>query len=336
MDTTITKGGARRQFLRRGARLGAGAGLAALLGGWSNAGRAAAVQLRDATLRVGTYKGGDSYYFNEAGVANIPYKTALAEFAAGNLIVEALSADSLDFGSMSEIPPIFAAAGGAPLKVIAVLRGDVNNQVVLVPKNSAITGPAQFKGKRIGYARSTTSHYFLLKLLKENGLSFKDIEPVALAPQDALAAFQSGQLDAWVIYGLVVELAKNQGARVLRTADGYLSGNYVVSASSKAIADPLRHAAIGDYLQRLAKVYDWINRNPQPWAAKSGQIAGVPAQLFLNQVKQRSQPYKLTAVDDAAIRSQQQVADVFADAGLLARRIDVTPIWDRSFARYLA
>jgi sulfonate transport system substrate-binding protein len=134
----------------------------------------------------------------------------------------------------------------------------------------------------------------------------------------------------------VVELAKNQGARVLRTADGYLSGNYVVSASSKAIADPLRHAAIGDYLQRLAKVYDWINRNPQPWAAKSGQIAGVPAQLFLNQVKQRSQPYKLTAVDDAAIRSQQQVADVFADAGLLARRIDVTPIWDRSFARYLA
>jgi sulfonate transport system substrate-binding protein len=336
MDTTIMKGGTRRQFLRRGARLGAGAGLAALLGGWSNAGRAAAVQLRDATLRVGTYKGGDSYYFNEAGVANIPYKTALAEFAAGNLIVEALSADSLDFGSMSEIPPIFAAAGGAPLKVIAVLRGDVNNQVVLVPKNSAITGPAQFKGKRIGYARSTTSHYFLLKLLKENGLSFKDIEPVALAPQDALAAFQSGQLDAWVIYGLVVELAKNQGARVLRTADGYLSGNYVVSASSKAIADPLRHAAIGDYLQRLAKVYDWINRNPQPWAAKSGQIAGVPAQLFLNQVKQRSQPYKLTAVDDAAIRSQQQVADVFADAGLLARRIDVTPIWDRSFAHYLA
>jgi sulfonate transport system substrate-binding protein len=336
MDTTIKKGGARRQFLRRGARLGAGAGLAALLGGWSNAGRAAALQLRDATLRIGTYKGGDSYYFNEAGVANIPYKTALAEFAAGNLIVEALSADSLDFGSMSEIPPIFAAAGGAPLKVIAVLRGDVNNQVVLVPKNSAITGPAQFKGKRIGYARSTTSHYFLLKLLKENGLSFKDIEPVALAPQDALAAFQSGQLDAWVIYGLVVELAKNQGARVLRTADGYLSGNYVVSASSKAIADPLRHAAIGDYLQRLAKVYDWINRNPQPWAAKSGQIAGVPAQLFLNQVKQRSQPYKLTAVDDAAIRSQQQVADVFADAGLLARRIDVTPIWDRSFAHYLA
>src|SRR5471032_2864904 len=96
MNSMTSKGGARRKFLERGLRLGAGAGLAALLGGWSNATRAAALQLRDTTLRVGTYKGGDSYYFNEAGVANLPYKIAPAEFAAGNLIVEALSADSLD------------------------------------------------------------------------------------------------------------------------------------------------------------------------------------------------------------------------------------------------
>ena len=335
MDSIISKGETRRQFLQGSAKLGVAAGLATLFGSWSTSTHAAATQLRDTVLRIGTYKGGDSNYFNEAGVGNIPYQTVLAEFAAGNLIVEALAAGSLDFGSMSEIPPIFAAASGAPTKIIAVLRSDVNNQVVLVPKNSPITDAAQLKGKRIGYARSTTSHYFLLQLLKEKGLSFKDIQPVALAPQDALAAFKSGQLDAWVIFGLVVELAKNQGARVLRTADGYLSGNYLISASNKAIADPLKHAAIGDYLQRLAKVYDWINHNPQAWASKSGQIAGVPPQLFLSQFKQRSQPSKLVAVDEAAIHSQQQVADVFADAGLLPRRLDVRPLWDHSFSSYL-
>jgi sulfonate transport system substrate-binding protein len=43
----------------------------------------------------------------------------------------------------------------------------------------------------------------------------------------------------------------------------------------------------------------------------------------------------LIAVDDAAIKSQQKVADVFADAGLLGRRVDVRPIWDHSFAKYL-
>jgi sulfonate transport system substrate-binding protein len=321
-------------------RVAFGAGAAAVLGTFGALARGVEARpnadLSGIVLRVGAYKGGDSYYFNDAGVAATPYKTALAEFSAGNLIVEAISSGSVDCGSMSEIPPIFAAASGAPLKVIAVLRGDVNNQVVLVPKNSAIKDAAQFKGKRIGYARSTTSHYFLLQLLKEHGLSFKDIQPVALAPQDGLAAFQSGQLDAWVIYGLVQELAKQQGARVLKTAQGYLSGNYVISAATPAIADPVRHAAIGDYLQRMARVYEWINQHPEQWAAKSGQLAGVSPQLFLNQARQRSQPYKLQAVDAAAIASQQAVADAFADAGMLARRIDVNPLWDRSFRHYLA
>ncbi|HEV7815273.1 MAG TPA: ABC transporter substrate-binding protein [Janthinobacterium sp.] len=332
MNSYASKDGARRAFLARAGRLAGGAAWMAAGGGLARA--AAPLQLDGTTLRVGIYKGGDSFYFQDAGVAATPYKTALAEFAAGNLIVEAINGGSVDIGSMSEIPPIFAAASGAPMKVVAVLRGDVNNQVILVPKDSRIVDAAQLKGKRVGYARSTTSHYFLLCMLKERGLGFKDIQPVALAPQDGLAAFQSGQLDAWVIFGLVQELAKQQGARVLRTADGILSGNYLFSASTAAIADPLKHAAIGDYLQRVARVYEWINRNPERWAAKSGQLAGVSPQLFLSQVKNRSQPYKLQAVDDAAIRSQQLVADVFADNGMLAKRVDVAPIWDRSFQGY--
>jgi sulfonate transport system substrate-binding protein len=328
MDSTGSKGVARRDLLKWGAGLAAAGCLPPLAA-------LGAPALKDTVLRVGTYKGGDAYYFDDVGVARTPYRTDVAEFAAGNLIVEALAAGSLDLGGMSEIPPIFALASGAPMKVIAVLRGDVNNQVVLVPKHSTLKDAAEFKGKRIGYARSTTSHYFLLKLLQERGLSFKDITPVPLAPQDGLAAFRGGQLDAWVIYGLVVELAKQQGARVWRTAQGYLSGNYVISATTAAIADPIKHAAIGDYLQRVAKVYDWWNRNPERWAAKSSQITGAARELFLAQTRNRSQPYKLTAVDDAAIRSQQQVADTFAGAGLLERRLDVTPLWDRSFARYL-
>ena len=329
---------ARRGFLQRSLGLAGGAALAGLGGRAMAAASApsAGPALTGTQLRVATYKGGDNYYFADAGVAATPYRTSVAEFSGGNLIVEALAAGSVDCGSMSEIPPIFALASNAPLKVIAVLRGDVNNQVVLVPKASTIRDAADFKGKRIGYVRSTTSHYFLIKLLAERGLTFKDVNAIALAPQDGLAAFQSGQLDAWVIYGLVVELAKAQGARVLRTGRGILSGNYVVSAATAAIADPQKHAAIGDYLQRVAKVYDWINAHPERWAQRSGQIAGVAPELFLAQVKNRSQPYRLSAVDDAAIRSQQQVADGFAAAGVLGRRIDVAPVWDRSFARYFS
>ena len=77
-----------------------------------------------------------------------------------------------------------SAASHPPIRQIAVQKGNVNDQVVLVPKDSPITSATQLKGRKVGYVRATTSHYLLLKLLAEQGLSFADITPVALS-QDA-------------------------------------------------------------------------------------------------------------------------------------------------------
>jgi hypothetical protein len=150
---------------------------------------------------------------------------------------------------MSEIPPIFVAASKPAMRLIAVLKGDVNSQVVLIPHDSQITRPAQLKGKKVGYVRATTAHYLLLKLLEENGLGFADIAPVALSPQDGRAAFERGSLDAWVSYGVQATAVRaTVGARVLTTGLGRLSGDYLYAASPSALNDPLRRAAIADYL----------------------------------------------------------------------------------------
>ncbi|MGE7957518.1 ABC transporter substrate-binding protein, partial [Pseudomonas sp. NPDC089530] len=288
--------------------------------------------LADLTLGVATYRGQDSYFVDDAGTANTPYKVEYAEFAGGNLIVEALASGSLDVGSMSEIPPIFSIQSHRQPRLIAVLQGDVNNQVFLIPKDSPVESVGQLRGKRVGYVRSTTSHYFLIKALKEQGLTLNDITAVALTPQDGFSAFQSGQLDAWVIYGVFIQLAKfRSGARVLKTALGYLSGNYLIAARPAALDEPLRRQAIQDYLQRQARTLDWINDNPEPWAAKSAQLLGVDKAVFLDMYHSRSQPSKIVAVNDQAIASQQEVADLFFDAGVLSERLDVSPLWDRSF-----
>ncbi|AZC69875.1 ABC transporter substrate-binding protein [Pseudomonas chlororaphis] len=289
--------------------------------------------LADLTLGVATYRGQDSYFVEDAGTANTPYKVEYSEFAGGNLIVEALASGSLDVGGMSEIPPIFSIQSHRQPRLIAVLQGDVNNQVFLIPKDSKVESVAQLRGKRVGYVRSTTSHYFLIKALKEQGLSMNDITAVALTPQDGFSAFQSGQLDAWVIYGVFIQLAKfRSGARVLKTALGYLSGNYLIAARPAALEEPLRKQAIQDYIQRQARTLEWINDNPEPWAAKSAQLLGVDKAVFLDMYNNRSQPSQIIAVNDQAIASQQAVADLFFDAGVLSERLDVSPLWDRSFA----
>ncbi|AZD48618.1 ABC transporter substrate-binding protein [Pseudomonas chlororaphis] len=289
--------------------------------------------LADLTLGVATYRGQDSYFVEDAGTADTPYKVEYSEFAGGNLIVEALASGSLDVGGMSEIPPIFSIQSHRQPRLIAVLQGDVNNQVFLIPKDSKVESVAQLRGKRVGYVRSTTSHYFLIKALKEQGLTLNDITAVALTPQDGFSAFQSGQLDAWVIYGVFIQLAKfRSGARVLKTALGYLSGNYLIAARPAALEEPLRKQAIQDYIRRQARTLEWINDNPEPWASKSAQLLGVDKAVFLDMYNNRSQPSQIIAVNDQAIASQQAVADLFFDAGVLSERLDVSPLWDRSFA----
>ena len=293
--------------------------------------------LANVTLRGASYRGNADSFLKEAGVADTPYRLPLAQFASGTLIAEAINARAIDIGGMSEIPPIFIAnTPGNLVRIIAVLKGDVNNQVVLVPKGSALSKVSDLKGKRIGYVRATTSHYILLRLLDEAGLTWRDVTPVALSPQDGLAAFQQGSLDAWVIYGVIVQQARAAGARVLTTALGRLSGNYVVAASAEALADAGKRAAIADYLQRYKKVLAWINADDNRYAALLAKTTGVPAAYYLQQFQERSTRSSLAPVTDAAIASEQGVADAFFKAGVIPAKVDVRPLWDRSFNSSLA
>jgi sulfonate transport system substrate-binding protein len=312
----------RRQVLASAAAL-SGAALAA----------SCAPELKTAAkLRVGTYKGQTQDLIGPAGEARTPYAIQWAEFVSGNLIAEAILAGALDAGSMSDIPPVFIAAAQPALRQVAVLKSDVNNQIVLVPKGSSIASTADLKGKRIGFVKSTTSHYILLRLLQEQKLAWTDITPVALSPQDGRAAFERGSLDAWVIFGATGFLARQAtGARVLTTGLGRLTGNYVIVVAQSVLDDPARSAAAADYLARLQRVYRWTEAHPDATAALVGKATGLPAEVYLHQRRERSGPTALVPVDDAAIASQQQIADTFAAAGLIPGKVDVRPLWSTAF-----
>ncbi|HEX7782965.1 MAG TPA: ABC transporter substrate-binding protein [Sphingobium sp.] len=268
--------------------------------------------------------------------AHIPlqgFDLQYSEFASGHLVVEALNGGSLDFGSMSEIPPIFAAASAIQsFKQIAVLHGDVNNQVVLVPKGSTARSIADLKGKRVGYVRATTAQYFLIRMLEEVGLGWNDIVPVAMGVSDGAAAFSQGALDAWAIYGFSIQRAiSTEGARILRTAKGILSGNYLMVAHVDALADPDKVAAIGEYLKLLRKGFAWAVSNRDAWAGIIATDISVPKAYVVDQFRRSTAPYSLRPVTQEAIASQQQVADVFGKAGLLPKPVDVRSLWDDRF-----
>jgi sulfonate transport system substrate-binding protein len=321
-------GQSRRRFLFAGGALGAAVWM-------SNQSLAGSGE----PLRVAIYKGIGDYklMFHAAGLPAPSFPVSYEEFGSGKVILEAMNAGSLDLGSMSEIPPVFSIPSRPRLKLIGVIKGDVNNQAVLIQRDSKITSIADLKGKRVGYVRATTSHYFLLKMLAEAGLTFDDIVPVNLTPPDGQAAFAKGALDAWAIYGYSIPLAIHlNGARVLKTALGYLSGNYLLAAHPETIADPKRHAEIEELLRQLRAALAWGNANPEAWAELEAKSLGLPKEIVLEETLKQSSPWLSAPVDDAVIASQQEVADVFARAGLIQEPVDVSKLWDRSFNFVLA
>lgn len=315
-------------------------GTTAALGGASAAAGAASAasgpDLGGVTLRVGTYKGLWRPLLQASGQADTPYRIDWRELNNGVLHIEAIHGDALDLGSGSEIPAVFAARQKASVRFVAVTHEDLNNQATLARGDTDIRTLADLKGRRVGYVRATTSHYYLARQLAEAGLSFADIQATALTPADGLSAFARGDLDAWAIYGYNGQIARTRhGARVIRTGVGYLSGNFPIYANPRTLDDARRGAAIGDLLQRLQRSFVWINGNFLAYARAQSAETRVPVGDLVELFNRRSGDYSLAGVDDTVVRSHQQVADTFRQLGVLDGAADVRPLWDRRFAALL-
>lgn len=315
-------------------RLLIGSAGAALLGApvLSHAAAPTARDLAGVTLRIGTYKGNWRALLVAAQLTDAPYTIDWRELNNGLLHIEALNGDALDLGSGSEIPATFAARQKANVRFIAVIREDLNNQVTVARRSTDIRSIADLKGKRVGYVRGTTSHYYLYKQLAEAGLSFNDIQASNLTPADGLSAFDRGDIDAWAIYGYNGQIARTRyGARVLKTGKGYLSGNFPIYANPKTIADPLKQAAVTEYLLRLRRAYSWANANYLAYARAQSAETRVPVGDLIELFNNRSDDYALRPVDAKVIASHQDVSDTFAKIGVIDGPADVAPFWDQRF-----
>ncbi len=109
-DEPGTPGSPARHVLL-GRRLLLGGGLAALGVAAVSIASGRLSPARESVLRVGrTGKGGYDVVMRAAHVEPSGFQLVYNDFQSGHLQVEALNGGSLDFGSMSEIPPVFAAA----------------------------------------------------------------------------------------------------------------------------------------------------------------------------------------------------------------------------------
>ncbi|RFS87406.1 ABC transporter substrate-binding protein [Actinomadura spongiicola] len=286
----------------------------------------------EVVLRVGDQKGASiQQMLTAAGqLDGLTYKIKWSLFTSGPPILEGVNAGSVDFGSVGNTPPVFAAAAKARIVIVGATESRVTGQGIVVPKGSTLRAPAELKGKKVAVAKGSSAHYHLLSVLTKNGLSFDDIEPQYLQPSDALTALTGGRVDAWATWEPYTAQAElNNGARVLVDGTGYTNGYGFQVTSRTTLKNERRAAALKDFLSRYQRAVQWSNANSARWAAIWAKQTRLPGPVAERAVQRRLSA--IIPIDDAVIASEQRIADSFYDVKVIPAKVTIADFFDRRF-----
>lgn len=252
------------------------------------------------------------------GVSSVKW----VEFQFGPPMLEALGLGAIDIGAVGDTPPIFAQAGEANLVYVAATPSAPT--AVLVPGNSPIQSVAQLKGKKVAFGKGSSAHNVAIKALAKAGLKLTDVVPTYLAPADATAAFNGGNIDAWVVWDPYYAIAqKHYGARLLTdtTDRSLVSSSYYMANRDTATKYP---RVLSAALEELGKVTVWAGSHRSELAQIAAEATGIDAGTWEG-VFQRTE-FSWSPVTEAHIAQQQQLADTFHELNIVPRKFKVADI----------
>ncbi len=294
----------------------------------------------DHVLRIGYQKAGLLSVVKTQGALDaklkpLGYTVQWFEFPAGPQLLEALNANSIDFGYTGAPPPVFAQAGGVRFVYVGAEPPAPHDEAIFVRPGSPIRDVAGLRGKKVALQKGSSSNYLLLAALNKAGVRYDEIHPVYLAPADARAAFESGDVDAWVVWDPYYAAA--QGALKVRTLSDYtgLAATYNFYEATRDFATS--HAdVVATVLRQIRDTGLWVNAHPAETAAIIAPKVGLDTALVESWFKRV--PFGAVPVSDAIVASQQAVADAFHDVKLIPTQITVSQdVWrDRAVDTALA
>jgi sulfonate transport system substrate-binding protein len=282
-------------------------------------------------LRVGWQKGGilglvkGSGAFEQA-LADKGISVSWSEFTSGPPLLEALSANALDFGYTGNVPPLFAHAARGNLLFVGAGQGSRESHAILVPKDSPIQKVEDLKGQAVAFKRGSSAQYATIKLLRTAGLTLDDIKPQDLSPPDALAAFDAGAIGAWAIWDPYFAAAEERpNTRVLVT-------------TAEVEPDYNFYSANGDYTRENPELVGQLVTTVQA-VGKQGQ-ADLPATIatfsketglapsvierFLT--RKGSDLGLISFIEPRHIAYEQALADEFLKLGIIPRQLDIASV----------
>ncbi|MEK5057413.1 sulfonate ABC transporter substrate-binding protein [Paenibacillus sp. FSL H7-0326] len=238
-----------------------------------------------------------------------------SKFTSGPPVLEALVSGRVDLSFLGDGASITGLSNELPFEVVGLIGEGKNLNAVLVPVESDIKTILDLKGKTIGLAKGSTSHVYLIKVLKENGLSQEDITIINLQPEDARASFEAGQLDAWVTIDPNITLYVEQKKAIALEANTEVYAPISMIAHSD-FANQHPDLVI-EYLKQFKRSLDWQSENMDEAANIYSQQTKIPSDI-IKLVLERSSA-QLSVYSEEALNAQQATSEILLENHFLKK-----------------
>jgi taurine transport system substrate-binding protein len=200
-----------------------------------------------------------------------PSKINWSEVGSGAEINTAIAAGSVDIGlGIGSSPTAAGISQGIPYQLIGLIDNIGPAEELTVRASEHITTPAGLKGKKIGVPFGSTSHFRLLGLLKENGLTESDVTVLDLRPDALVAAWLRGDIDGGYVWSPAKSKLLANGGVPLRTYEKLDAAGYVIADLIVA-----RTAFLQQYPDTVDGLLRAYGRALALWKAQPAQAAEI-------------------------------------------------------------
>jgi len=263
----------------------------------------------------------------EAALKPLQVTLSWHEFSSGLPLTEALNEGAIDFSAdVADTVPVFAQAAHAQFIYLAQEAPSPQAQAILVHPDAPIHSLADLRGKKIAVTRAAGSHYLLLAALAQAHLKLDQVQVAYLAPADGRAAFEGGNVDAWITWDPYLTATERQTkVRVLADGAGLSSyQRYYLASASYAARRP---EVLKVLFEQLSAAGDWTRAHPAQAAQLLAPLWGLDEATVAAANAHRS--YQVRLISAGNFAEQQKIADAFYAAGVLPVPVDTTraQIW---------
>ena len=276
----------------------------------------------------------EKWYEEELGM-----KARVFYFQSGKDIIAALESGTIDIGEVGNSPAARAISNGLNIRVIFI--GDIIGaaETLAARNDSGVSSVKDLVGKKVATPFESTAHFSLMNSLKLEGISDKDIFLIDLDPEDILAYWQRGHIDAaYVWYPVLGKLLEN-GKSIINSEkladEGIISADLFVVRSS---FEEKNSGVVKKFVELQLRANDIILKEPQRAAKEISAILSISEKDAAEQItkfKYLPADEQIHYLNDSIAENLKDTADFLAKQGSIKKAASLKDFESRVTAEFV-